>query len=437
LPGPRFAAILHLLAFTMNARGLISLLALSTPLALQTGCGPCEGGEFFYCHQPAAVDSESASTSAAESTGSTDPTESTTVTVTSETSGTETMATTDVPSCNMNGSCDEGESAQSCPEDCKNCGNGSLDDGEVCDDGANNSPDNAYHAGEAATAPCNSSCTGKVPYCGDGVCEPDEENTISCPDDGCVAACGNGAVEAGETCDDGNGENTDACLDTCQPATCGDGFVQDGVEATNTDACVSMCKAATCGDGLVWAGMEDCDDGNADETDTCDTACKEVIHRKVFISSTPTTGSMLGLPGADLKCQTFADVAGLPGTYKAWLSDANEGPADRFDTSFTGVYELLDGNIVAHGWADLTDGSLMHAINVTQNKSELGTGVWTNTTPSGTPLGANHCSNWGSANVALKGSYGLSPANDTTWTESKETALCSGSNSLYCFEDPA
>ncbi|MCA9656707.1 MAG: DUF4215 domain-containing protein, partial [Myxococcales bacterium] len=42
--------------------------------------------------------------------------------------------------------------------------------------------------------------------------------------------CGDGVVAAGEECDDGNADNTDACLSTCVLARCGDGVVQAGVE---------------------------------------------------------------------------------------------------------------------------------------------------------------------------------------------------------------
>jgi cysteine-rich repeat protein len=69
------------------------------------------------------------------------------------------------------------------------------------------------------------------------------------------ATCGNGVVNAGEACDDGNADNTDACLTTCQLAACGDGFLQavagevcdDGNTATG-DCCSPACQpAAGCG----------------------------------------------------------------------------------------------------------------------------------------------------------------------------------------------
>ena len=44
------------------------------------------------------------------------------------------------------------------------------------------------------------------------------------------AACGDGAVDTGEQCDDANAIDTDACPSSCLNAFCGDGFVQAGVE---------------------------------------------------------------------------------------------------------------------------------------------------------------------------------------------------------------
>lgn len=56
--------------------------------------------------------------------------------------------------------------------------------------------------------------------------------------------CGNGVTEGAEECDDGN--------------------------AVNTDGCTDACLLPTCGDGLIWAGVESCDDGNDIGDDGCE-----------------------------------------------------------------------------------------------------------------------------------------------------------------------
>ena len=69
-------------------------------------------------------------------------------------------------------------------------------------------------------------------------------------DDAGVApsGCGDGVVDPGEGCDDGNRSNHDQCTNACQRAACGDGWVRSGVET--------------------------CDDGNRTSDDGCDSACQ-------------------------------------------------------------------------------------------------------------------------------------------------------------------
>ncbi|AKT39081.1 uncharacterized protein CMC5_032280 [Chondromyces crocatus] len=60
--------------------------------------------------------------------------------------------------------------------------------------------------------------------------------------------CGNGVLDPGEECDDGNFDDTDACRSTCQLAACGDGIVQvgeacDDGNTANGDCCSSTCQA--------------------------------------------------------------------------------------------------------------------------------------------------------------------------------------------------
>jgi cysteine-rich repeat protein len=60
------------------------------------------------------------------------------------------------------------------------------------------------------------------------------------------SVCGNGIVEDGEECDDGNLDNTDSCLNICELARCGDGAIQEGVEECDGgDGCSSTCTVET------------------------------------------------------------------------------------------------------------------------------------------------------------------------------------------------
>src|SRR5439155_25133889 len=101
-----------------------------------------------------------------------------------------------------------------------------------------------------------------------------------------AAICGNGVLEPGEQCDDGNTVNGDCCSATCR-------FEAAGSPCPNTNPCtnsacnsIGVCVAtpnmARCNDGnacttpdVCTAGVcvpgpaLNCDDGNVCTTDTC------------------------------------------------------------------------------------------------------------------------------------------------------------------------
>lgn len=103
-------------------------------------------------------------------------------------------------------------------------------------------------------------------FCG----KNDEEMCVICN------ICGDGyRDENTEECDDGNDENKDECRNTCETAFCGDSVIATILNETcddgagNSDignACRTDCTY--CGDSNVDS-VEDCDDGNTDEEDSC------------------------------------------------------------------------------------------------------------------------------------------------------------------------
>ena len=86
--------------------------------------------------------------------------------------------------------------------------------------------------------------------------------------------CGNGLVENGEACDDGNQNGGDGCSALCMPEAppprCGNGQLDQGESCDDSnqedgDGCSSNCTIEDpeniCGDGLRGFN-EACDDGN-------------------------------------------------------------------------------------------------------------------------------------------------------------------------------
>jgi cysteine-rich repeat protein len=130
--------------------------------------------------------------------------------------------------------------------------------------------------------------------------------------------CGNGIVDSGEACDDGNQKNDDGCLKNCRWAGCGDTFVRTGVEEcddgnqVNNDGCNSACMKCDAGQAsFTWDGNQHCYFrlNAATPWEEAKRACeKEGAHLVVYSSTeevtdvatalTPEAASWIGLQGA-------------------------------------------------------------------------------------------------------------------------------------------
>jgi len=153
--------------------------------------------------------------------------------------------------------------------------------------------------------------------------------------------------------------------------------------------------------------------------------------KRIFVTSTTYQGNLGGLSGADNKCQQIAESASLGGIWKAWLSTPGTSALSRI-VHGNDYYKLVNGTVIANNWNDLTDGSLLAPINVTESGVNLDTTVWTNTLPDGYQEPFS-CGDWTSVSSGINGVIGKSSETSAYWSDF-DRAYCSSSNSLYCFE---
>ncbi len=139
------------------------------------------------------------------------------------------------------------------------CGNGDIGLGEMCDDGNTANGDG-----------CSSQCLseGSVrfdPKCADITANSPEALQSQCA--GVIfASCGNGVLEAGETCDEGlRCENGATCK---KDSECGKGSCKPRTTNTCTDRCLNpkfipSMTSASCGNGIIDVEQgEQCDPSN-------------------------------------------------------------------------------------------------------------------------------------------------------------------------------
>jgi cysteine-rich repeat protein len=159
------------------------------------------------------------------------------------------------------------------------CGNAVTDPGEVCDDGnvAQCGTCNSSCTATLASPKCagGTSCRNNVD-CASGNCVLVPFSTTRV----CTSACGNGWVEGTEACDDGNTLACGACNPSCSfPNAAITGCAVGTGCRLGTDcasgSCVNGACAAVCGNGVVDSG-EVCDDGNALACGTCNDTCSAV-----------------------------------------------------------------------------------------------------------------------------------------------------------------
>ena len=159
-----------------------------------------------------------------------------------------------------------------------------------------------------------------------------------------IASCGDGELDTGEDCDDGNGSDTDACLTNCQNASCGDGFVHEGVEACDPGVrrgppCTRDCEVdesetgSTSTDGATSSSTGD--GPSTTGTGSTTTGGDASSTGKAGLDSTGVPESSTGIP------PIAGSTSGTGGT--AETSGFSVTGTSRDETSGIGAEESTDG----------------------------------------------------------------------------------------------
>ncbi|MCK4453843.1 DUF1554 domain-containing protein [Candidatus Parcubacteria bacterium] len=156
--------------------------------------------------------------------------------------------------------------------------------------------------------------------------------------------------------------------------------------------------------------------------------------KRVFVTSSDYSGALGGLNGGDNECQTRANMAGLGGIWKAWLSGSATDAKDRISDGVYYVKGPTESNIIAMTKADLIDGTIENLIKYDENGNFVIGYVWTGTDDDGTAHSKN-CNDWTSDNFFVDGRYGHTIQKNRYWTDrGSDSCHWWYEKHLYCFE---
>ncbi|MBP9758962.1 DUF4215 domain-containing protein [Candidatus Dojkabacteria bacterium] len=222
--------------------------------------------------------------------------------------------------------------------ECTYCGDGEINGGEECDDanlintdGCNTSclkPNkcdepcvNDIGCGGGLTCQ-NGVCDGTIceqpPECGDNKCDTGEacDGNLKCIGNGDLSAgecrvggsnectyCGDGIVQtaAGEQCDDGNTNNSDSCDNSCKlpaQARCGDGKCDSGEGCEGTKSCItnqSLSAGQVCRLDCTYCGDRMVQAGEQCDEGSDTANCTASCVRKTIITPIPPTPVITGI----------------------------------------------------------------------------------------------------------------------------------------------
>jgi cysteine-rich repeat protein len=184
--------------------------------------------------------------------------------------------------------------------------------------------------------------------CSGGTCEPDG-----------LCSFADAACPSGRRYGESAGGKAGTCVDGGGSGVCGDGTVTGDEECDDATPFCVECKRAICGDGQVLAGVEDCDDGNTVDGDTCNANCLSCGPGSV---TNPANNHCYSVIETAVTWDTAADDCVARGGYLVSINDAAEN---------TFVMGLL---VNAHYWTGLQQVGFGSEVFRWQDDDAIGTG---------------------------------------------------------------
>jgi cysteine-rich repeat protein len=242
----------------------------------------------------------------------------------------------------------------------------------------------ALCAALVAVSVVGAGCGGDDPPPEDCAAPGDEDGNgaADCNDLACAAAaacqpaCGNGKIEAGETCEDGNKLDGDGCDSNCTKTACGNGIksMNEGCDDGNTvsgDGCDASCMATGCGNGIKTAD-EECEDGNTVSGDGCDNNCRftRCGNGVMTMGEACDDGNAVNGDGCDANCTQTACGNGVL-TMGEGCDDGNAVSGDGCDNNCT-VTACGNGVLTASEGCD--DGNITNGDGCDANCTLTGCG---------------------------------------------------------------